>query len=1069
MKNSFSKADERIKNYKEGTSDTKQDTETIELCNYIITYKKEDSKEGGCGSVHRVITYTPKGSARRKLRNVCLKKAITKQYNELILTEIEIYDRINERIRNNKMSLNIPDPDCFDYTPNDSEYPAYIMEYLKKGTTLAKWFLTNKNVTKKELVEKLYEVFITLYHLHHLDGEQGYIHCDIKPDNIVFQEIGQGTNTRKCLKLIDFGLCHGPKHDTIKELNHKICGEKETTDRLTILLNYPFFPPETEKCNFYELSLNKGVGPEFDVYSMCCTIYYLTAFKNLKSKSKSENFASFETKTYTKLISKYTKSKQSFIEQIKFYWQIRKDTKLNHRETRGLLRGLSWKPGRQLVEMWVPQDTSDEQINRITIKEKDTLWYYFKPKGKNKITKNKSNKPVWLIFVAIVACIFFAMKDFIFKNSSFVSYPEGSILNMEWKDQELYDDFKEYYENNKEKTSLLENDCRNDVKSIFINNGTIMLSDDGGEIGSEREDVTLSALTTEPLLYYTEFTDMNSRDKNDAYDRSKEADTKKTYTTFEDLNVFFPQLETLIIYNCDFSKEEAKKSISQLKNLKNLELRGCNIGNLDFISETEKLFSLAIECSGESKYMDGIPPSSTLTNLEIKNYKEINLDNLSELTNLSSLHIDGGYESVKLKEELLSFNKNQLKGLHLLGANKDILPIIDYYSDNITSLSIGYSDFSDCTQELVNCIYNCDKLTALNINGSSFSSLMPFVDYFEPTNPNISKVTTIWAQDLKDNNNTPFTLKDYIPFFKYKGNVHIDANLFSMKENDYAFYDNIRKSTYETLIIDGYDLFFSKESSSGSYFSVDKYKETGDLSKSEMKVNIDYLSDNTEIVSKWSTRENPCLGLTELAYFFPYTKNLIIYNSNLNIDSECGIQCFSNLETLYISNCNYVDCSVFDCDNLHSITDIRLQNIDDIRKGSKLTALVNLRTLRLGNANVKLSELKGLNYLNNFVLNNYPYEMQKSDYDFIKGNTNVEQVMLVWVALDNELLIDSLSDKDKMIYLFLINCNLNSLSCFENLSQLKSLKKLRITGNDISDWSPLDWCENVEGRPMDDS
>lgn len=1020
------------------------ETDKIKLADGEYEYNKEWFKSGSYGTIH-IAKPTDRADL---LRAVCLKKS-REGHEESIRFEIAILQRIKEHTKQNGIFLNIPDPQCFDFTNEKSKNPAYTMEYLdNEGKNLRDWFLFNGEcITKKTLVEKLYEIFITLYYLHHIDNDVGVIHCDIKPENIVFQEICQGTNTRKCLKLVDFGLCHSSvTKNTIKE----------NPDLSKILAdNYPFTPPKYDK-----VLANDSIGPEYDVYSMCCSLYYLLAAK--KYEVKKDNYKKFVSDKYSKVISKYNKSEHGFIDRFKFYNRIQKDTKLNFRETYGLFRGLSWEPDRQLVETWIPQDTSDEPIKRIKTKEKDTLSYYFIPKGKNK--KNKSKKPVWLILGVILAllCIFFAT---IFKNS----YPEGSILNMEWKDQELYDDFKEYYENNKEKTSLLENDCRNDVKSIFINNGTIMLSDDGGEIGSEREDVTLSALTTEPLLYYTEFTDMNSRDKNDAYDRSKEADIKKTYTTFEDLNVFFPQLETLIIYNCDFSKEEARKSISQLKNLKNLELRGCNIGNLDFISETEKLFSLAIECSGESKYMDGIPPSSTLTNLEIKNYKEINLDNLSELTNLSSLHIDGGYESVKLKEELLSFNKNQLKGLHLLGANKDTLPIIDYYSDNITSLSIGYSDFSDCTQELVNCIYNCDKLTALNINGSSFSSLMPFVDYFEPTNPNISKVTTIWAQDLKDDNNTPFTLKDYIPFFKYKGNLHIDANLFSVKENDYAFYDNIRKSTYETLIIDGYDLFFSKESSSGSYFSVDKYKETGDLSKSEMKVNIDYLSDNTEIVSKWSTRENPCLGLTELAYFFPYTKNLIIYNSNLNIDSECGIQCFSNLETLYISNCNYVDCSVFDCDNLHSITDIRLQNIDDIRKGSKLTALVNLRTLRLGNANVKLSELKGLNYLNNFVLNNYPYEMQKSDYDFIKGNTNVEQVMLVWVALDNELLIDSLSDKDKMIYLFLINCNLNSLSCFENLSQLKSLKKLRITGNDISDWSPLDWCENVEGRPMDDS
>lgn len=1056
MKNSFSKADERIKNYKEGTSDAKQDTETIELCNYIITYKTEDSKEGGCGSVHIVTKCTPKDLARRTLRAVCLKKAITKRGNELILTEIKIYDRINERIKNNtyRRTLNIPDPDCFDYTPNDSQYPAYIMEYLKGETPLAEWFLTNENVTKKELIEKLYEVFITLYHLHHIDGEQGYIHCDIKTDNIVFQKISQGMNTRECLKLIDFGLCHGTNHETINILKPSL-----------------FNPPDPKEIGkkLYELDKGLGVGPEYDVYCMCCSIYYLLAAKNYKVNN---NYIDF-IKGKRKIISDYTESKQSFIEQIKFYCQIRKDTKLNRRETCGLLRGLSWKKGRQLIQMCTKNDANGDICSRASYREgKNTLWYYFNPKVTKRLNLIKLVVcSTIVIFGLISSTISFDVLSSIINNiatkeQSIESYPEGSILNMEWKDQELYEDFKEYYENSTDKTCLLENNCQNKVKSIFINNGTIMLSDDSGEIGSDREDVTLSALTTEPLLYYTEFTDMNSRDKNDAYDGSKETDAKKTYATFEDLNAFFPQLETLIIYNCDFFKEEAGKSISQLKNLENLELRGCNIGNLDFISETEKLFSLTIECSNKLQYMDNIPSSSTLASLVIKNIEEINFDNLSELTNLQILGIGGVYNSVELKEEMLSFNKNQLKGLHLLDANKDILPIIDYYSDNITSLSIGYSDFSDCTQELVNCIYNCDKLTTLTINGSSFSSLMPFVDYFEPTNPNISKVTTICAQDLKDDNNTPFTLKDYIPFFKYNGNLVIDDNLFSVEENDYVFYDNIRKSTYETLIIDGSNLYFSDESKSGSYFSVVEDNETSSLSAGEAKVDINYFYNNT-VLSQWPSRENPALSLTELAYFFPYTKNLIIYNSNINIDSECGIQCFSNLEKLYISNCNYIDCSVFDCDNLRSVIDLRIQNVEDIRNCSKLTTLVDLQTLRLGHASIKLSEIKGINDLLVLELTSYPYEMQKMDYDFIKDNNSIQEIMLMDVELNNELLIDSLSAKDKMVYLFLYDCNLNSLSYFENLSHLKNLEQIRIDGSDISDWSPLDWCENVEGRPID--
>lgn len=1053
MKNSFSKADERIKNYKERTSDTKQDTETIELCNYIITYKKEKPTKGGCGSVHIVTTYTPKDPARRTLRDVCLKKAITKRDNELILTEIKIYDRINERIKNNtyRRTLNIPDPDCFDYTPNDSQYPAYIMEYLKGETPLAEWFLTNENVTKKELVEKLYEVFITLYHLHHIDGEQGYIHCDIKTDNIVFQKISQGMNTRECLKLIDFGLCHGTNHETINILKPS-------------LFNPPY-PKEIGK-KFYELDKGLGVGPEYDVYCMCCSIYYLLAAKNYKVKN---NYIDF-IKGKRKIISDYTESKQSFIEQIKFYCQIRKDTKLNRRETCGLLRGLSWKKGRQLIQMCTKNDANGDICSRASYREgKNTLWYYFNPK----VTKRLNLIELLVcstivIFGLISSTISFDVLSSIINNiatkeQSIESYPEGSILNMEWKDQELYEDFKEYYENNKEKTSLLENDCRNDVKSIFINNGTIMLA--WAKIEEPETSKVTTACETEASLYSKlKFPDINGNICEIEYE---EITNKTSYVSLDDLYTFFPSLEKLIIYNCDLSKKDIFTSITKLNQLENLEFRGCDVIDLDFISEMNNLTGLTIEASSSCKIMNKIPVSESLDYLLLKNFEEINLENLSELKELNLLGIDEGYDCVELKQELLSLNNRQIMHLHLSNADKEILPIIDLLSNQLASLMLVSSDFSDSTEEFVNSISNCSNLSCLTINNSSFNSLT----YFEKFIENINKTcpgATINAAALRDSEKKLFALEDYLSFSKSTGSIILYDELYSVEENYYDIYDDIRKSAYETLIIDGANLYFSKESNLDNCSSVVKDSETGSLSVGEIKVDIDYFSNNT-VVSQWSTRENPCLSLTELAYFFPYTKNLIIYNSNLNIDSECGIQYFSNLEKLYISNCNYIDCSVFDCDSLRSVIDLRIQNVKDVRNCSELTTLVDLQTLRLGHASIKLSELKGISDLLVLELTSYPYEMQKMDYDFIKDNNSIQEIMLMDVELNNELLIDSLSSKDRLAYLFLHDCSLNSLSYFENLSQLKNLEEIRITGSDISDWSPLDWCENVEGRPMDDS
>ena len=119
---------------------------------------------------------------------------------------------------------------------------AYIvMEYLS-GPTFQEYEKEHKGKISEKQAEILLEPVINaLAYIHSI----GIVHCDISPDNLIFNKEGQ-------LKLIDFGAAR----------DYTEFGEKS----LSIVLKPGYAPPEQYQTHGVQ-------GPWTDIYALCATMY----------------------------------------------------------------------------------------------------------------------------------------------------------------------------------------------------------------------------------------------------------------------------------------------------------------------------------------------------------------------------------------------------------------------------------------------------------------------------------------------------------------------------------------------------------------------------------------------------------------------------------------------------------------------------------------------------------------------------------------------------------------------------------------------------------------------------
>lgn len=119
---------------------------------------------------------------------------------------------------------------------------AYIVMDFIEGTTLKQYLMKNGTMPYRECIQKLAPLMTSLAKVH----EQGLIHRDISPDNIMMQQDGH-------MMLLDLGAAKD------------ISVNKDSVSQL--VTKHGFSPAE-------QYMEHGSIGPWTDVYAFCATIYY---------------------------------------------------------------------------------------------------------------------------------------------------------------------------------------------------------------------------------------------------------------------------------------------------------------------------------------------------------------------------------------------------------------------------------------------------------------------------------------------------------------------------------------------------------------------------------------------------------------------------------------------------------------------------------------------------------------------------------------------------------------------------------------------------------------------------
>lgn len=200
--------------------------------------------------------------------------------------------------------------------------------------------------------------------------------------------------------------------------------------------------------------------------------------------------------------------------------------------------------------------------------------------------------------------------------------------------------------------------------------------------------------------------------------------------------------------------------------------------------------------------------------------------------------------------------------------------------------------------------------------------------------------------------------------------------------------------------------------------------------------------------------------ITKLALSKIYSIEL--KNKNLTSDDLNGLELFSNVSVIDLSDNNITDISVLS--NLKRLYSINLSN-NDVTDVSILKNLENLDIINLsGNNNVTgyeyLNNLYQLNLsntnlviLNDISNNEKMYQLDLSnntqlDYNNIKLPKNISYLLLDNTNFSNS----NLSDLKNLYSLSIKNNNLKNLN---SLANIKSLTSLDVSNNEITDFSTL--------------
>lgn len=140
---------------------------------------------------------------------------------------------------------------CYFYGQADRIFPYFAMEYVRGSTLRSVIETANRRLNWQQVCDVMAQACAALGHAH----SQGFVHRDVKPENIMIVE-----GTQNQIKLLDFGLAG-------------IVGSNrgDLTETGLIVGSVPYMAPET----FNGASEREQVDRQVDIYALGCIFYEL--------------------------------------------------------------------------------------------------------------------------------------------------------------------------------------------------------------------------------------------------------------------------------------------------------------------------------------------------------------------------------------------------------------------------------------------------------------------------------------------------------------------------------------------------------------------------------------------------------------------------------------------------------------------------------------------------------------------------------------------------------------------------------------------------------------------------
>lgn len=223
----------------------------------VWSEKSKKLGEGSYGEVKRVPWNDE--SLPERMRYIAVKMSQSSEDDKFLLREVDFIDKFSK-----KDPIHFPNLIGCVKDTNGKIYLA--IEYLNSSLETHDKNTSSSNMNPVYTLFRKLPVASRLYAYSQLAKaasvmhEEGFVHHDIKPDNIVVKSLGE----RPRLKLIDFGITQS------KKINYKL-GTNIYLDKTKLMQNYPkkFLSSEIEKL---EMRSDQTLA---DVFALIVTIYEL--------------------------------------------------------------------------------------------------------------------------------------------------------------------------------------------------------------------------------------------------------------------------------------------------------------------------------------------------------------------------------------------------------------------------------------------------------------------------------------------------------------------------------------------------------------------------------------------------------------------------------------------------------------------------------------------------------------------------------------------------------------------------------------------------------------------------